>query len=110
MGRDLVLSDAALEGAAARIDAVVADLASASESREALMSGLGESSRVQELRDALASFDSAWRVRREGLQESLTGLAGVLRQIDQGFDEADRSLAQVLSPPRAPAAQGREVR
>ncbi len=109
MGHDLVLTEQALGSAASRIDALVADLEASSERREELLAGVGDSWRTDELRAALTSFDSTWRVRREGLQESLAALAGVLRQIDSGFDDADRSLYRTVVPTRGAAGPGREV-
>ncbi|WP_062200705.1 hypothetical protein [Demequina salsinemoris] len=106
MRDSLVVTGAALEEAATRIDALAVDLARADEDAGAAENALGEAPEAAPMRHAVSRFASTWSLRRESLHGTLASLSGALRQIDGALDEADSSLARAASPSTAAGHRG----
>ncbi|WNM24116.1 hypothetical protein [Demequina capsici] len=109
MTQHLVIAGDALVVAATRIDGLAVDLGSADDRSVQIRDGLGTAAEVEPLRSAVDGFVSSWGIRREGLCESLSGLASAARRVDEGFDGAEQNLAQSATPVSRTVAPGHEA-
>jgi len=79
---------------------------------DALQGAVGIHRDTEWLRDAIGTFASTWRVRRERLRENVVDLEGFVRQVADSLEAADGDLAarlprgQLAAAPRVPDSGG----